>query len=171
MITCWACARAIQENMAKQQMSLKARAIRYLSTREHSRMELGRKLQRYAQEGDDVEGLLDVLQASDLLSAERFSEALVRRRVSRYGNGRILQELQSHGIKDEALSEARTNLKQSEEERAYQLLIKRCGARHLDLELKSKLMRYLQQRGFSSDAVRSAMRRLERGDEDSIDTQ
>ena len=63
--------------MAKLQISLKARALRYLSAREHSRQELGRKLARYAQEGDDVEALLDTLEAAKFLSQSRFSESLV----------------------------------------------------------------------------------------------
>src|SRR5471032_1000719 len=46
--------------MAAPQLSLKGRALRYLSMREHSRMELARKLARYAEEGDDVEALLDL---------------------------------------------------------------------------------------------------------------
>ena len=37
--------------------SLKARALRYLSAREHSRLELARKLARYAEETDDIEAL------------------------------------------------------------------------------------------------------------------
>ena len=44
-------------------LSLKARALRYLSQREHSRLELTRKLGPYVQEGDDLEALLNVGQA------------------------------------------------------------------------------------------------------------
>ena len=43
-------------------LSLKGRALRFLSMREHSRLELGRKLAKYAEEGDDVEALLDFLE-------------------------------------------------------------------------------------------------------------
>ena len=89
--------------MAKLQISLKARALRYLSAREHSRLELARKLARYAQEGDDIETLLDTLEAAKLLSQARFSESLIHRRAHRFGNSRILSELQSHGIDAEAL--------------------------------------------------------------------
>ena len=76
--------------MAKMQMSLKARALRYLAAREHSRLELARKLSAYAQESDNVERLLDELEAAKFLSEQRFSESLVRRRAERYGNSRIL---------------------------------------------------------------------------------
>ena len=56
-------------------LSLKARALRYLAAREHSRIELQRKLAKYAQEGDDVDAVLDALERADFLSAERFSES------------------------------------------------------------------------------------------------
>src|ERR1044071_6919736 len=39
-----------------------ARALRLLSQRDHSRLELARKLQRHAEEGDDVEALLNFLE-------------------------------------------------------------------------------------------------------------
>ncbi|HEY6774106.1 MAG TPA: RecX family transcriptional regulator, partial [Oxalicibacterium sp.] len=98
--------------MAKLQISLKARALRYLSAREHSRLELGRKLARYAQESDDVEALLDALEAAKLLSQERFSESLVRRRATRFGNSRILSELKSHGIAADAVAGIKADLEQ-----------------------------------------------------------
>jgi regulatory protein len=91
--------------MPRQQLSLKARALKYLSTREHSRLELARKLSRYAEEGDDVEALLDFLEKNNWLSQERFAESLVHRRAGRYGNSRVLAELQQNGLKGEELDE------------------------------------------------------------------
>jgi regulatory protein len=87
-------------------LSLKGRALRYLSMREHSRLELGRKLARYAEEGDDVEALLDFLERNNWLSQERFAESLVHRRAGRYGNSRVLAELQQNGVRGEDLDEA-----------------------------------------------------------------
>ena len=55
-------------------LSLKARALRFLSMREHSRLELKRKLARHAEEGDDIEALLDFLEKNNWLSQERFAE-------------------------------------------------------------------------------------------------
>src|SRR3954454_10002131 len=107
--------------MARQQISLKARALRYLSAREHSRLELTRKLQRYAQENDDVEALLDALEAAKLLSQSRFSESLVHRRAARFGNHRILAELQCHGIDDDVLGDIKASLAQDELARAREV--------------------------------------------------
>ncbi|HJV81211.1 recombination regulator RecX [Noviherbaspirillum sp.] len=144
--------------MAKLQMSLKARALKYLSAREHSRLELTRKLSRYAQEGDDVEGLLDALEAAKLLSQSRFSESLVHRRASRFGNNRILSELQTHGIDGEALDEIKASLTQDEVSRAREVWRKRFDHPPADASERAKQMRFLQQRGFSHSAIQAAMR-------------
>ena len=139
-------------------MSLKARALRYLSAREHSRLELGRKLARYAQEGDDVEALLDALEAAKFLSQERFSESLVNRRAARFGNSRILSELKSHGIEADALGEIKTNLEEDEAARAHEVWLRKFGRQPASAEERAKQIRFLMQRGFSHRAIRAAMR-------------
>jgi regulatory protein len=144
--------------MAKLQMSLKARALKYLSAREHSRLELNRKLSRYAQESDDVEALLDWLEAAKFLSLSRFSESLVHRRAARFGNSRILSELQSHGIDADALSDIKASLSQGEVERAREVWRKKYGSPPADAAERAKEMRFLQQRGFSLSAIQAAMR-------------
>jgi regulatory protein len=151
--------------MAKLQMSLKARALKYLSAREHSRLELTRKLSRYAQESDDVEALLDWLEAARFLSQTRFSESLVNRRAARFGNSRILSELQSHGIDADALNEIKASLSQDEVARAREVWRKKYGDPPADSAERAKQMRFLQQRGFSLDAIRAAMRNLGEPDE------
>lgn len=144
--------------MAKPQMSLKARALKYLSAREHSRIELARKLGRYAQEGDDVEALLDWLETSKFLSESRFSESLVHRRAARFGNQRILSELQTHGIAGEALGEIKAGLSESESARALEVWRRKFGTPAADAAERAKQMRFLQQRGFSQSAIRAALR-------------
>lgn len=144
--------------MAKLQISLKARALRYLSMREHSRMELARKLSRYAEEGDDIEALLDMLEAAKYLSAERFSDSLVHRRSARFGNNRIIAELQSHGLPAEEIGRVKGELVESEAERAIDTLHRKFPASPIDHSERAKHARFLQQRGFSSRAIQTAMR-------------
>lgn len=149
--------------MPKPSISLKARALRYLSMREHSRFELSRKLQRYAQEGDDIGGLLDWLEGARFLSQQRFSESLVHRRVARFGNNRIMSELQSHGIQGEELTQVRASLQVDEGRRARDVLFKKFGIVMIDAAGRAKQMRFLQQRGFSQSAIRVAMRKSDDG--------
>lgn len=145
--------------MAKPPLSLKGRALRYLAMREHSRLELGRKLARYAQEGDDVEALLDALEAARFLSQERFAESLVHRRTARFGNQRILTELQSHRIDDAALAGIREQLAGDDEAaRARAILERKYRQPPADAAERARRMRFLQQRGFSHEAIKSAMR-------------
>ena len=143
--------------MARPAISLKARALRYLSAREHSRSELSRKLLRHAQEGDDVEQLLDWLEASKFLSQARFCESLVNRRAKRFGNSRILAELQSHGVGGAALAEVKADLGAGEIARAVDVWQRKFGAPGVDAAARAKQMRFLMQRGFSHQAIRVAM--------------
>lgn len=144
--------------MATHEISLKARALRYLSAREHSRQELARKLARHAQRDDDVEALLDWLEEQRMLSEERFSESLVHRRAARFGNRRILQELQSHGIGGDALQVAKATLAEDETARAIEVWRKKFGRKPENSAERAKQMRFLQQRGFSHDAIAATMR-------------
>ena len=143
--------------MVRQQLSLKGRALKYLSMREHSRLELGRKRSRYAEEGDDVEALLDFLEKNNWLSQERFAESLVHRRAGRYGNSRVLAELQQHGVKGEELDELKSNLKETETARAREVWRRKFDRVAQNPEERSKQMRFLMARGFSSSAVRAAL--------------
>ena len=143
--------------------SLKARALRYLAAREHSRLELGRKLARHASEDDDVNALLDWLEAQKFLSESRFAESLVNRRAARFGNSRILYELHSHGVDEATVSTLRTALIEGEEERAWQTWQKKFGSAPESAEARAKQMRFLQQRGYSHAAIQATMKRIGRG--------
>ena len=137
--------------------TLKARALRLLSQREHSRLELARKLARHAEEGDDVEALLNFLEQNKWLSEERFSENLVHRRAARYGNSRIVAELQHHGIGGEILSELKESLKEDEVERCCEVWRRKFGEVAENPEGRQKQLRFLMSRGFSQKAIRAAM--------------
>ena len=146
--------------MARPVISLKARALRYLSAREHSRLELSRKLARYAQEGDDVAQLLDALEAAKLLSQARFCDSLINRRSKRFGNSRILAELQSHGVGGDALADVKAGLADGETARAYEVWQRRfgaVGAVSTDAAARAKQIRFMLQRGFSHRVIRAAM--------------
>jgi len=160
----------------QQKLSLKNRALRFLSLREHSRLELGRKLARYAEEGEDIEALLDFLEQKRLLSCERFSESLIRRRSESYGNQRILAELQTHGLDPQLLAQSKADLEESEVARACAVWQKKFGqssvtlgdhstdpattdsAETLSQDQRAKQIRYLMQRGFSGKAIKAALR-------------
>ncbi len=152
--------------MPREKPSLKARALRYLAAREHSRQELARKLARHADEGDDVEAVLDWLQAQKFLSEERFAESLVHRRAARFGSARILSELQSHGLDESTVASLRSDLLAGESERAWEVWARKFGRPAADAAGAAKQMRFLQQRGFSHGAIQAVLRRAKQRDDD-----
>ncbi|HET7524681.1 MAG TPA: hypothetical protein VFK10_01950, partial [Burkholderiaceae bacterium] len=79
-------------NTSPRRPSLKARALQWLSQREHSRQELRAKLLRAGGEEADaatVDALLGELSAQGHLSDARFIESRVHARHARFGNHRI----------------------------------------------------------------------------------
>lgn len=144
--------------MLKPKLSLKGRALRYLSMREHSRIELARKLSAYAQDDDELNGLLNWLEESKFLSDQRFSEVLVHKRQGRFGNQKILAELQSHQLSKEDLEEIKDDLEATESQRAVDVLWRKFSAPPVDHREKAKQMQFLAQRGFSSRAINYALK-------------
>lgn len=151
----------------KPRLSLKGRGLQILAQREHSRSELRRKLLDHAQKDEaeagpateQVEAVLDWLQANRYLCEERFVESRVHARASRFGNQRIRQELAQHGV---ALSaEAAQQLKESERERAREVWSRKFGQLPLDAAERARQMRFLAGRGFSSEAIRWAVQGAE----------
>ena len=144
--------------LPRPQPSLRARAVRYLAQREHSRVELTRKLSRYCDEPEVIETLLDDLERANLLSGERFAQSLIHRRQQRYGNLRIAQELGTHGLAAEATAAPLQALKDSELPRAQAAWARKFQSLPLDAAERARQARFLTQRGFSSDTVRAVLR-------------
>lgn len=140
------------------QPSLKGRALAYLSRREHSRVELGRKLSGFCDDPVEIERVLDDLQAHGLLSDDRFVESVLYRRASRMGAARLKQELQAKGISPERVRDAVQALQPSELARARAVWQKRFGQPATDAKEQARQMRFLLARGFSADVVRQVVR-------------
>lgn len=154
----------------KPRLSLKGRALQILAQRDHSRSELRRKLMAHASKpalGDEaaldddaaaeqVDAVLDWLQANRYLNEERFAESRIHLRASRYGNLRIRQELAQHGMAIGA--EAAQQLKDSEAARAREVWRRKFGCAPCDAAERARQMRFLAARGFSSEAIHQALR-------------
>ncbi|MCO5397324.1 recombination regulator RecX [Ralstonia soli] len=139
--------------LPRQPLSLKARALGYLSRREHSRVELRRKLAPHAESAEEVDALLDWLERENWLSNTRFAESVVHRRAGRYGTARLMQELKTHQLGEETLGEVKAQLQSSEASRAKALWEKRFGRPPTDLAERAKQVRYMMARGFSRSVV------------------
>ena len=144
--------------MRMQPPSLKGRALRLLSQREHSRAELERKLARHVQEGEHLGAVLDDLQAKDFISEHRTAESVVHRRAARMGVMRIRQELQAKGLSGEAVEQALAPLQGTELERASALWRQKFSEPPADAQARAKQMRFLMARGFSGEVVSRVLR-------------
>jgi regulatory protein len=170
--------------------ALRARALRWLAQREHSRSELRAKLLRVAGaaagsfgrrggagdgDGDagpppdpaEIDALLDHLQRQGLLSDERFVQSRLRLRGGQHGLRRLEAELSRHAV---ALPAAdRQRLLATELSRAIELWRHRFGGLAADPKQRAKQMRFLAGRGFSPEVIRKAADELRRGPADRAD--
>ena len=179
--------------MQRPPRSLKSRALQLLAQRDQSRLELRTKLLRHAHaaaaEGDprgsgdaavaasgdrdaeaaaaasdDVETLLDWLEANRFLCEGRFVESRVHAREARFGNLRIEGELARHAL---ALpEELARGLDESEGARAAAVRARRFAAVPRDAAERARQSRFLLGRGFSPEVVQRLMRELARAGAD-----
>lgn len=101
---------------------------------------------------EEVDAVLDWLQAQRYLSNERFVESRVHARASRFGNLRIRQELAQHGV-ELSVDEARA-LKDSEVSRARSTWQRKFGHPPVDAAERGRQMRFLAGRGFTPEVIR-----------------
>ena len=139
-------------------LSLKGRALKYLANREHSRVELLRKLAPHAESQEEVEAALNDLEARGLLSAERFAESMLHRKASRFGAARIQAELAQHRLPSDIAQAALRSLKDTELARAHAVWARRYGEVASDAQEKARQMRFLTARGFAADVVRRVVK-------------
>ncbi len=142
--------------------SLKGRALRLLSQREHSRAELLAKLAQHVQEGEDLAAVLDDLQARDFISEARVAESVVHRRAAKLGTQRLVQELRGKGLDDDLVRATAERLRATELERAQAVWHQRFGGTPAATpQERARQMRFLAARGFAGDVVRRVVRGAE----------
>jgi regulatory protein len=132
-------------------VQLRARALRLLARREHTRQELERKLSPHAGSSHDLQDLMSGLKQKNQFSEERYAEARARQLSRKYGAARIRQELQAKGVPEELV--ARYASPEDELQRARAILERKYRAPAATREEKAKRMRFLQSRGFSSAVI------------------
>ncbi len=132
---------------------LRARALRLLARREHSRAELRRKLSPHVEEGVDLEALLDDFTKRGWLSEARFVEQTVRAKARKYGPLKIAHHLREKGIDEAGIESALARARADEGEALAGAWRTRFGRPPADEAEKAKQVRFLQQRGFALEAV------------------
>jgi len=140
-----------------QNLSLKGRALRLLSAREHSRAELERKLVSFEETPGSLAKALDELQAKGFINEQRVLESVLHRRSAKLGTTRIRQELQGKGLAPEAVQQAVEQLRGTEVARTREVWRKKFGTPPADAAERAKQMRFLAGRGFGAEAIRKVV--------------
>ena len=133
---------------------LRARALRLLARREHSRKELERKLAPHVASAQALQAVLEALLEKKQLSDERFAEERVRHLSRKYGAARIRHDLKAKGIDRELIDRVSED---GETERARAILARKYRTPAETREERARRTRFLQSRGFSHDAIRVAL--------------
>ena len=136
---------------------LRERALGYLARREHSRLELARKLVQAGFEEPDIGRLLDEFEDRNWLSDRRFAESWVADHRAKAGSVKLAFELRQRGVADAIIEAVLRENRDGELERARAVWAKKFGAPPADAAEKAKQMRFLQGRGFSSAVIRETL--------------
>jgi regulatory protein len=153
-----AAGRSIFPTGKEKPLELKARALRHLARREHSRDELARKLAPHAESPEILEALLRELESRKQLSNERFAEARAHILSRKYGAAKVRQDLKAKGVEDEIVERVSS---EGELERAKAILERKYRSPAASREERARRARFLQGRGFSGDVIRRLVLRAE----------
>ena len=136
---------------------LRERVLRLLARREHSRVELVRKLGQAGFAQHDIDVLLDEFEGKSWLSDQRFAESYVADHRARAGSIKLTYDLRQRGVSDVIIEDVLSKNRDSELERAREVWRKKYGAPPTDAADKARQTRFMQSRGFTLDAIRQAL--------------
>ncbi|MFO7808664.1 regulatory protein RecX [Guyparkeria sp.] len=140
------------DDQKRRLLDCEKRAVGLLGRREHSRLELARKLADRGFVGDEVEPVLERLADEGWQSDQRFAESLIRSRAARrYGPDRIANELAQQGVDDSVVGAAFAAEPQDWEALAREHLVARFRKPAKDFPERARRHRHLVRRGFPAD--------------------
>ena len=133
--------------------NLRARALKLLARREHTRRELARKLAADADDPSAIERLLDELETRGWLSEARVAEQMIHTRRRRFGTRRIERDLRGKGVSEEAVAAALPQLREGELEAALGVWRRKFGKLPTGPAERARQIRFLQGRGFELEVI------------------
>ena len=137
------------------------RARRLLATREHSRMELTRKLRARGFDDAGIARALDRLVAEGALDEDRMVEQYIAERAAKgFGPLRIRAELYDKGLPDTLLDPHLDAMRDDWVDYLAEIYDRRFGSEPPpDRAEYARRGRFLEQRGFPSEMIRRFLRR------------
>jgi regulatory protein len=136
-------------------LSIRNVAMNLLARREHSAYELKQKLKLRDFDVDEIDAALELLQEDRLQSDSRFTESYVNYRVNAgFGPIKIRHELRQKGVSADLVDEYLPRSNTQWDELMERQRIRKFGQEiPADYSLRMKQARFLQNRGFSPEAV------------------
>ncbi len=148
----------------RKEPGLRARALRHLARREHTRQELAQKLAPHAGSEAEVAEILDDFTQRGWLSEQRAAEQIVHARRARYGPVRIRRDLEAKGVPAEVAAAALVAVKAEELDAARVVWRRRFREPAADAAGRAKQARFLLGRGFSSEVIARLLRGIAQGE-------
>ncbi len=138
------------------------KALNFLSYRSRSQAEIRRNLQEHDISPENIEYVIERLQAAGLVNDEDFAQRWAENRAELRPRSRraLALELRRHGVAQETIEEILAHF--NDDDLAYQAALKR-APRYESLEwndFRLKLTRYLAQRGFNYETSSQATARV-----------
>ena len=142
----------------KQEPTAAERALRLLARREHTRLELARKLGAHVEDPAEIERVLDDFTARGWLSEARAAEQLVRAKRGRFGAARIRHTLTGKGVPQHLIATQLEALKASELDTARAVWGRKFKTAPATQAERARHVRFLQARGFSVEIALRVVR-------------
>lgn len=147
----------LEDDRDARRLAVRKRAMGLLARREQAPAELAAKLRRRDHAEDDIAAVIEALEAENLLSAERYAQAVVASKSGRgIGPVRIRADLAAVAIEQTLIETALAEAEVDWDALARRVRVKRFGPQiPEDFPTRAKQMRFLQRRGFDAEQLRT----------------
>jgi regulatory protein len=145
--------------MAFGQLSLKGRALRLLSQREHSQHELARKLARHVDVKDNpaapalIQEAVAELASLGFVSDERTAASVLHTKSQRFGPLMIRKALLAKGLSADLMEATLAQARSAEAETARLVWQRKFGQAPRDARERARQIRFMAGRGFSAETL------------------
>ena len=155
------------EGLNQEQISkAKTAVFRFLKIRLRSEQEIAEKLKIKKFDKNIIKETIRYFKDIELINDRVFAKAWIRSRLNKpFGFGRIKNELKTKGVAEDILQEEFENIK-SDDYQESEIVLKAAQRRasvykNVDpLKLKQRLLGYLTRRGFSSESIYKALKKI-----------
>ncbi|PVY39316.1 regulatory protein RecX [Pontibacter virosus] len=142
------------------------KAAAYCAYQERTQQEVRTKLYTYGLEPDDVEEIIVRLGQEKMLDEERYAQAYVRGKygLKKWGRRKIVQGLKAKGISDYCIKQGLKEIDFEVYDQNLQQLLEKKNASEKEknpFARRQKLTYYLVSKGYESDLVQDAIKKLE----------